>query len=146
MNDIRGEFGLQRASSWKEAALAMDELFPCRWSQLGRLFFVLFLSFLWWARCELLPVFGLVWIVSFILRADALVFLRSAIIDENCLTVDMNDIAPHFTLVLTAVPLLTMLVPRSLFILRLPRLSGRFRAADARASKLRSPKLRLNSI
>jgi hypothetical protein len=37
--------------------------------------------------------------------ADAQVFLRSAIIDENCLTVDMNDIAPHSTLFLTAVPL-----------------------------------------
>jgi hypothetical protein len=46
MNDIRGEFGLQRASSWKEAALAMDELFHCRWSQLSRLFFRIVLIFL----------------------------------------------------------------------------------------------------
>jgi hypothetical protein len=70
--------------------------------------FVLFLSFLWWARCELLPCFGLGWIVFSFLRApmaDAQVFLRSAIIDENCLTVDMDDIAPHSTLFLTAVPL-----------------------------------------
>jgi hypothetical protein len=57
-------------------------------------------------RASLVLVLGWI-VVSFLgaMVADALVFWRNAIIDENCLTVDMNDIAPQFTLLLTAVPL-----------------------------------------